>query len=415
MAHDGQTLTADRRCWPTFWTLTAAALPEVEALFGRRARRRCGPGSRSAARSRRGAGGAPVRGPCAVLAGDLCRGAAPDARLGRAAGRGRGHVRRDGGAAPADRLWRIPRPDPRRHPDEPGRDRAACRTSGHRRCTRPAPPPRTLIAQGNTPAARARLVALMRDNHGRATFGATGLDDELEMIRDQFRRFADEQVVPHRPWLAPADELIPMEIIEELAELGVFGLTIPEEFGGFGLSKASMVRGVRGTVARLYRRRLARHALRDRRRTDPVRRHARAEGAVAAEARQRRDPADGGLHRTEHRLRPRQPAHPRGAGGRRLGGDRQQDLDHPCRAHPCDDAAGAHRPGHHRLPRPVDVPGRKDARHRRRPLPDPRHDRRRDRGAGLSRHEGIRAGLRRLRGQGREPARRGARGRASSS
>ncbi|WP_370251369.1 acyl-CoA dehydrogenase family protein, partial [Nioella sp.] len=37
------------------------------------------------------------------------------------------------------------------------------------------------------------------------------------------------------------DELIPMEIIEELAEMGVFGLTIPEEFGGFGLSKASMV------------------------------------------------------------------------------------------------------------------------------------------------------------------------------
>jgi (2S)-methylsuccinyl-CoA dehydrogenase len=36
------------------------------------------------------------------------------------------------------------------------------------------------------------------------------------------------------------DELIPMEVIEELAEMGVFGLTIPEEFGGFGLSKASM-------------------------------------------------------------------------------------------------------------------------------------------------------------------------------
>ena len=36
------------------------------------------------------------------------------------------------------------------------------------------------------------------------------------------------------------DELIPMEVIEELAEMGVFGLTIPEEYGGFGLSKASM-------------------------------------------------------------------------------------------------------------------------------------------------------------------------------
>ncbi len=100
---------------------------------------------------------------------------------------------------------------------------------------------RRLMAEGNTPMTRARLVALMRENHGRATFGATGLEDELEMIRDQFRRFADEQVVPHAHEWHLKDELIPMEIIEQLAEMGVFGLTIPEEFGGLGLSKASMV------------------------------------------------------------------------------------------------------------------------------------------------------------------------------
>jgi (2S)-methylsuccinyl-CoA dehydrogenase len=97
-----------------------------------------------------------------------------------------------------------------------------------------------LIA-GNGPEARARLVALMRDNQGRATFGATGLDAELEMIRDQFRRFADDRVVPYAHQWHLDDDLIPMEIIEELAGLGVFGLTIPEEFGGLGLSKASMV------------------------------------------------------------------------------------------------------------------------------------------------------------------------------
>ncbi|MCE6949971.1 acyl-CoA/acyl-ACP dehydrogenase [Cereibacter sphaeroides] len=100
---------------------------------------------------------------------------------------------------------------------------------------------KTLIRRGNTPAARAALVALMRDNHGRATFGASGLDEELEMIRDQFRRFADERVTPHAHGWHMKDELIPMEIIDSLAEMGVFGLTIPEEFGGFGLSKASMV------------------------------------------------------------------------------------------------------------------------------------------------------------------------------
>ncbi len=99
----------------------------------------------------------------------------------------------------------------------------------------------TLIMQGNTSGARSRLVSCMQDNTGHATFGTTGLDDELEMIRDQFRRYADERVVPHAHGWHLNDELIPMEIIEELAEMGVFGLTIPEEFGGFGLSKTSMV------------------------------------------------------------------------------------------------------------------------------------------------------------------------------
>jgi (2S)-methylsuccinyl-CoA dehydrogenase len=98
-----------------------------------------------------------------------------------------------------------------------------------------------LCTDGNTAAARMRLVELMSDNAGRATFGASGLDEELEMIRDQFRRFADEKVAPHAHGWHLRDELIPMEIIEQLAEMGVFGLTIPEEFGGFGLSKASMV------------------------------------------------------------------------------------------------------------------------------------------------------------------------------
>lgn len=97
-----------------------------------------------------------------------------------------------------------------------------------------------LIA-GADAAARARLVALMRDNQGRATFGASGLDADLEMIRDQFRRYADDRVVPHAHGWHLKDALIPMEVIGELAELGVFGLTIPEEFGGLGLSKASMV------------------------------------------------------------------------------------------------------------------------------------------------------------------------------
>ena len=99
----------------------------------------------------------------------------------------------------------------------------------------------TLTQNGNTEAARVRLVALIREKTADTTFGATGLDDELEMIRDQFRRFAKDRVEPNAHEWHLNDDLIPMEIIEELAEMGVFGLTIPEEHGGFGLSKASMV------------------------------------------------------------------------------------------------------------------------------------------------------------------------------
>ncbi|TVP74276.1 MAG: acyl-CoA dehydrogenase [Rhodobacteraceae bacterium] len=98
-----------------------------------------------------------------------------------------------------------------------------------------------LRREGNTDAARMALVALMRSNHGRATFGATGLDEELEMIRDQFRRYSDEQIAPHAHEWHLKDELIPMEVIDQLAEMGVFGLTIPEEFGGLGMPKSAMV------------------------------------------------------------------------------------------------------------------------------------------------------------------------------
>ncbi|WP_027244922.1 acyl-CoA dehydrogenase family protein [Leisingera daeponensis] len=99
----------------------------------------------------------------------------------------------------------------------------------------------TLCAQGNSQAARTRLVELMETQAGSTMFGNSGLEEELEMIRDQFRRYAVEKVEPNAHEWHLKDELIPMEVIEELAEMGVFGLTIPEEYGGFGLSKASMV------------------------------------------------------------------------------------------------------------------------------------------------------------------------------
>lgn len=98
----------------------------------------------------------------------------------------------------------------------------------------------TLIQTGNTQDARTRLVQLMQERAAETTVGKTGLDEELEMIREQFRRYAVEKVEPFAHEWHLKDELIPLEVIDELAEMGVFGLTIPEEYGGFGLSKASM-------------------------------------------------------------------------------------------------------------------------------------------------------------------------------
>ena len=97
----------------------------------------------------------------------------------------------------------------------------------------------SLIASGNTAERRARLVALMRESHN-ATVGACGLDETLESIREEMRKFADSEVIGHAQGWHRTNSYIPLEIIGQMSELGVFGLTIPEEFGGMGLGKESM-------------------------------------------------------------------------------------------------------------------------------------------------------------------------------
>jgi (2S)-methylsuccinyl-CoA dehydrogenase len=97
-----------------------------------------------------------------------------------------------------------------------------------------------LIAEGNTPDKRARLVALIRERQGAVTIGDPGLDDTLEAIRTEMRKFAEAEVTPHAHEWHLANAYIPLPVIEKLAELGVFGLTLPEEFGGLGLGKVSM-------------------------------------------------------------------------------------------------------------------------------------------------------------------------------
>ena len=86
---------------------------------------------------------------------------------------------------------------------------------------------------------RARLVELMRQHHD-ATVGECGLEETLVAIREEMRKFADTEVKPYANDWHKTNSYIPLEIIAQMSELGVFGLTIGEDYGGLGLGKESM-------------------------------------------------------------------------------------------------------------------------------------------------------------------------------
>src|SRR5579862_1420589 len=96
-----------------------------------------------------------------------------------------------------------------------------------------------LIDTGNTAERRARVIELIKSNHN-ATVGSAGLDETLESIREEMRKFADSEVIGRAQDWHRTNSYIPMEVIAQMADLGVFGLTIPEQFGGMALGKESM-------------------------------------------------------------------------------------------------------------------------------------------------------------------------------
>ncbi len=103
-----------------------------------------------------------------------------------------------------------------------------------------APAVGKLIA-ANTSAARLRIAELIADGLDTGDFGALGLGDEaMEEVRRQFRRFVDTEVGPHAHGWHLRDELIPLPVVQQMADLGVFGLTVPEEWGGLGMGKLAM-------------------------------------------------------------------------------------------------------------------------------------------------------------------------------
>ncbi|WP_422364019.1 acyl-CoA dehydrogenase family protein [Pyruvatibacter mobilis] len=90
-------------------------------------------------------------------------------------------------------------------------------------------------------SAEARVaLARMIEADGSGFYGNAGLDETLDLVRSQFRRFADDKVTPFAHQWHLKDDLIPLEVIREMSELGVFGLTIPENSGGLGMGKIAM-------------------------------------------------------------------------------------------------------------------------------------------------------------------------------
>jgi (2S)-methylsuccinyl-CoA dehydrogenase len=71
-------------------------------------------------------------------------------------------------------------------------------------------------------------------------FGTVGLDETHQAIRDQFLRYAATEIAPYAQQWHQNDELIPLPMVQQLGEMGVFGMTVPEESGGLGLGKVAM-------------------------------------------------------------------------------------------------------------------------------------------------------------------------------
>jgi (2S)-methylsuccinyl-CoA dehydrogenase len=98
------------------------------------------------------------------------------------------------------------------------------------------------LIESVTPNTRSSVVELIQHAQGAAAanYGDPGLDETFENIRNEMRRFSEAEVVPNAQEWHLKDEYIPLPLIAKMSELGVFSLTLPEEYGGLGLGKEAM-------------------------------------------------------------------------------------------------------------------------------------------------------------------------------
>ncbi len=91
------------------------------------------------------------------------------------------------------------------------------------------------VAAHRDPATLAALAGTEGDRH---------LDPDFELVRDTFHRFAEEQIRPRAEHIHRANTDIPEEIISGMAEMGGFGMSVPEEYGGFATGGESDYMGM---------------------------------------------------------------------------------------------------------------------------------------------------------------------------
>ena len=98
-----------------------------------------------------------------------------------------------------------------------------------------------LIDKGANASIRVHIVKLLGGTFEGARFGDAGRCDEtLESLGDHVRRFVEKSVAPHAHKWHLENDLIPMTVVDQLAALGVFGITIDEAYGGLNLGRLAM-------------------------------------------------------------------------------------------------------------------------------------------------------------------------------
>ncbi len=88
---------------------------------------------------------------------------------------------------------------------------------------------RVFVATYRSPS----FLAALHDDLAKAQGGPRHLDPDYEMVADTFRRFAAEQVKEQAEHVHRHNDDVPESLIAGLAEMGGFGLSVPEQYGGF--------------------------------------------------------------------------------------------------------------------------------------------------------------------------------------